>query len=650
MRLGIKGKQVLGVTSIVGFVVVILSVLNLARLASVSLDESSARADLLAKTIYQRAREVVADTPEPFAALKVDPGLRSIVESSVYSRDVTYAAIVDVNGAAVVHADPSLEQQTLPVGGDLGALLDRSAMAQLLAIYSSHGQNLELRQPLLLGDREIGSIRIGVSTLLIRQNLNGSLGPALAISAAALGLSVFGAMLLAQLLLRPIHVIRSGLTRLGKGEFGVQLDLTQHDEFGELGTFFNTVSEQLSVDRSQMAGQVANLESAVERLEDAVAIVNARGELLFVNPAMRTLLPDTAPGASIDALLPRHHSLRQLFEQTLVSRQSRGPLSATFADSGERLVMTHAINDPKGDLVGIMLIARNLEYLSEVQSTVRYSRKLAALGRLSAGVAHEVKNPLNAMAIHLELLRQQFATRKPRPAVSKPRSGTLIVRPELPRSGTLTVRPEPPRSGTLTVRPDLVDDGPSVAVAEPPVDREEAIQHVEVIANEIRRLDEVVQGFLKFTRPEDLKLQPINLGSLLEEIVPIVGPEAQRAGIMLVVDSDGAPDVNGDPAMLRQAFLNLAQNACQAMPNGGTLRIHCQSERGRRVSISFSDTGVGIKPEHLQKIFDLYFTTKDKGSGIGLSMVYRTVQMHDGEIEVQSTGSGTKFRVLLPQA
>jgi signal transduction histidine kinase len=202
----------------------------------------------------------------------------------------------------------------------------------------------------------------------------------------------------------------------------------------------------------------------------------------------------------------------------------------------------------------------------------------------------------------------------------------------------------------LTVRPDLVDDGPSVAVAEPPVDREEAIQHVEVIANEIRRLDEVVQGFLKFTRPEDLKLQPINLGSLLEEIIPIVGPEAQRAGIMLVVDSDGAPDVNGDPAMLRQAFLNLAQNACQAMPNGGTLRIHCQSERGRRVSISFSDTGVGIKPEHLQKIFDLYFTTKDKGSGIGLSMVYRTVQMHDGEIEVQSTGSGTKFRVLLPQA
>jgi signal transduction histidine kinase len=87
------------------------------------------------------------------------------------------------------------------------------------------------------------------------------------------------------------------------------------------------------------------------------------------------------------------------------------------------------------------------------------------------------------------------------------------------------------------------------------------------------------------------------------------------------------------------------------MPNGGTLRIECEGVRGRRVRITFSDTGVGIQPEHLKRIFDLYFTTKEKGSGIGLSMVYRTVQMHDGEIEVQSTvGMGTTFRLLLPEA
>ena len=609
MRLGIKGKQVLGVTSIVGVVVVVLSVLNLARLASVSLDETSARAELLANAISHRAQQVEVSEASPLESLRQDPGLRSILESSAYSNNVTYAAVVDVDGVAVMHADRSLEGQRLPPAGDLAQLLARPPLSQLRAIYSSQGQNLEFRSPpLLLSDKAVGSTRVGVSTLLIRTALDQSLRPALLTALVALAVSVQVATLLSQLFLRPIHMIRSGLTRLGKGEFGVQLDLGgQQDEFGELGTSFNTVSERLSADRSQMAGQVANLESAVEQLEDAVAIVNARGELLFTNPAMRALLPEAAPGASLDVMLPADHPLRRLSEQTLVSRQSRGPLQAPFGDSGERLVMTHAINDPKGALVGIMLIARNVEYLSEVQSTVRYSRKLAALGRLSAGVAHEVKNPLNAMMIHLELLRQQVA-----PATIK---------------------------------------ASAVAVAEQPMDRGEAMQHVDVIAHEIRRLDEVVQGFLKFARPEDLTLQPLSLRALLEEIVPIVRPEADRAHVQLSVDCDGAPDVNGDPAMLRQAFLNLALNACQAMPDGGSLRIRCESARGRRVAIVFTDTGVGIAPANLQRIFDLYFTTKEKGSGIGLSMVFRTVQMHDGEIEVQSTpGAGTTFRMLLPQA
>jgi signal transduction histidine kinase len=242
-------------------------------------------------------------------------------------------------------------------------------------------------------------------------------------------------------------------------------------------------------------------------------------------------------------------------------------------------------------------------------------------------VAHEVKNPLNAMMIHLELLRHQFASRA---AVHS--------------SG---------RGGGATT---------GVAVAQAPVSLNavetadaasttRALEHVDVITNEIHRLDEVVQAFLKFSRPEDLKLQPVNLAALLDEVVPIVRPEADRAGVEFAVDRGHVADVNGDPTMLRQAFLNLALNACQAMPGGGTLRIRCEAARGHQVAISFIDNGIGIKPEHLERIFDLYFTTKERGSGIGLSMVYRTVQMHDGEIEVQSIpGVGTTFRILVPEA
>ena len=614
MRLGIKGKQVLGVTLIVGVVVVAMSVMHLAGLARVKLLESQARADLLANAIYHRAREVVVEGADPSQALRTDPGLRSILEASLYSNNVTSAAIVDVLDHAVVHMNPIEEGLQVRSGGALEELLARPPLSLLLAVYSDEGGPLEVRQPLLLGDEQFGSIRIGVSPLLIRQELNESLQPAMVSALIALAIAVFGAMVLAQVMLRPIHVIRSGLTRLGKGEFGFRLDLNQQDEFGELGTFFNTVSAQLSADRTQMAGQVANLETAVEHLEDAVAIVGARQEVLFANPAMRKLLPRAARGATLGDLVAGDHPLRRLAEQTLASHQSRGPLSATF-EGGERLILTHPVNDPAGALVGIMLIVRNLEYLGQVQSTIRYSRKLAALGRLSAGVAHEVKNPLNAMMIHLELLRQQF---RPVP---------------LARAATRG-------SGAAVAATDV-----------PTVDPTQALEHVDVIAAEIRRLDEVVQGFLKFTRPEDLKLQPVRLAALFDEVIPIVRPEAERHGVQLVVDADGPPDVNGDPAMLRQAFLNLALNACQAMPNGGTLTVRCETARGGRVAVTFQDTGVGIRPEHLQKIFDLYFTTREKGSGIGLSMVYRTVQMHDGEIEVESTpGTGTTFRLLLPQA
>jgi signal transduction histidine kinase len=179
-----------------------------------------------------------------------------------------------------------------------------------------------------------------------------------------------------------------------------------------------------------------------------------------------------------------------------------------------------------------------------------------------------------------------------------------------------------------------------------------AHEHVSVIGGEIKRLDQVVQGFLKFMRPDDLRLQPVDVGALLDGIARVVEPDAAAAGIKVVCDCPpGVPPVHGDPEPLRQAFFNLAINACQAMPSGGTLRLTAQPASGRRVALSVEDTGVGIPPANLPRIFDLYFTTRAAGSGIGLSMVFRTIQLHDGEVEVQSTpGIGTTFRVLLPQA
>jgi len=622
MRLGIKGKQIAGVTAIVAVAVAALSGLYVTQLAQVVLRASHARGELLSNAIFHRAREVVPGSPAPYDALAADPGLRAILESAIYGETETGAFILDTDGTVVAASDATLVGLPREEGADLTELLEQGQVQQLRAMYSQEGRTLEVRQSMMLGDEAFGSIRIGISTLLMRQELNAALRPAMWTAALALGVAVFVAALLAQLLLRPIHVIRSGLTRLGQGEFGVTLDLPPGDEFGELGTFFNSVSQRLSAERDAQVGQAANPSSALDDLADAVALFNASGELLFSNASMQPTLPSGTMGRPVQALLPEGHPYRTIVEETLATRRARGPVRALVG--GDVSLSTHAVDGTDHALMGVLLVSRNVARLSQVQSTIASSRKLVALGQLTAGVAHEVKNPLNAMMIHLELLR------------TKIRDGALAVADE----ATPAIA-----SGSVIGLAGAEREAPSLPVAHG------ALKHVELMEGEIRRLDEVVQGFLKFTRPEELRPQPIDLKVLMEEALPVIESEAHASGVKVVLETPGSlPEVSGDAAMLRQALLNLTINACQAMPDGGTLRLGCVAASKNRVEVLVEDTGIGIRPEDLEKIFDLYYSTKDHGTGIGLSMVFRILQMHEGEIEVQSTlGRGTAFRLLLPR-
>ena len=625
--MSIKAKQVAGVTSLVVLIVAVLSGYHLATLARLNLQETASRAELLSKAIFQRAQQVVATpSPDPYGALRDDGGIRSILESSIgYSKNVTYAAIVNPQGVAVAHAFRSQEGRILPPQEDFAPIVAAGALTQLSAVYSD--RTFEIQEPMLAGNEVFGTIRIGVSPLLVRSELQGALRTAAGTVVAVLAISMLVAMLLAQWMLRPIHVIQSAFSRLGRGELDVRLELPEV-EFKDLGSSFEAVSAQLAAlgrassepgePHTVRPGGSADFESVMENLEDAVALFSPSGDLIFTNAGMRALRFSE---------LPSSHPAKQLVDRTLAGRKSQGPISATFTDASsrvstdprnpeasheaveaERMLISHAIEDTSGRFLGAMLVARNLAYLSQVHSTLNYSRKLAALGRLMTGVAHEVKNPLNAMTIHLELLKQKLA------AV-----------PEL-----------------VTVSAGSGDPGPRGT---------DLSKHVHIISSEIRRLDEVVNGFLKFARPEELKLQPVRLDALISDVVTTAMPEAEARHVTIQAECPASvPAINADPGMLSQALLNLAINACQAMPNGGTLRIACRTDDRRRVVVDVEDTGVGIPPEHLSRIFDLYFTTKKEGSGIGLSMVYRIVQLHDGEVEVQSTpGRGTRFRLMFPQ-
>ena len=312
--------------------------------------------------------------------------------------------------------------------------------------------------------------------------------------------------------------------------------------------------------------------------------------------------------------------MRQLIDQTLAGRKSLGPVPITppgrsapgirrGQTSPERLLITHAIEDGTGRFIGAMLVARNLGYLSHVHSTLNYSRKLAALGRLMAGVAHEVKNPLNAMTIHLELLKRKLSMRQPVRCRERCRASA--------GAGAECARPRRPADRRYRKAPEHHSPGdPAARRGGGGVSEVRASRRAEAAAGE---LAELVSDVATTVAPEAERLQRHHEGRMP------AGSAADQRG-----SRDAAP---GD-----------AQSRAQRLP-GDAQRRHAAHRLPRRaaqaVEIDVEDTGVGIPPENLSRIFDLYFTTKEKGSGIGLSMVYRIVQLHDGEVEVQSTpGAG----------
>lgn len=621
MRLSLKAKQVAGVTIIVALAMVVVNALYLAQITRISLDESLSRGDLLARTVYQAVNEAISPDATT-TSLQESAAVRVLVEAGMaFSANVTYVVITDAEGRAIVHSSPVLVGEVVAPAEELGTVIDGGTLAQLRAIYSD--RTFEVRERLIAEDgsgnvREFGAIRVGLSMLLVRENLREAMAPTLWTLLGAVLLSLAVATMMAQWLLRPIHVLRSGLTRLRRGETGVTLDLPTGDEFGDLGQSFNTLSAELSAARTSLADHPARLESVVDRLEDAVAIVGAGGEVMFANRSMRAIL---GGGDAPPPHVPPEHPLRPVLARAIERRSTEGPVALTIPQpaggTADFEATAHAIADRQGRYIGAMITARNVGYLSEVQSTLKYSRKLSALNRLLAGVAHEVKNPLNAMTIHLELLKQKLSGSKRRLEVAAVGGGMATVE-------------APP--ATIDVSPIM--------------------RHVTIISDEIRRLDTAVQGFLKFSRPEELALTAVDLRGLCEDVTRVMGAEAQALGVRIENECPGdLPAVYADGAMLRQAVLNLALNAIQAMPHGGVLRFGARRGPARTLILSVTDTGEGIQPEDLARIFDLYFTTKEGGTGLGLSMVYRTVHLHDGTIEVESTpGHGTTFRVQLPQA
>ena len=592
MRLTLRARQVLALAFVVLLVVAASTVAHLANVARLALAAATEEGELMARQLYYQSSRVVAASPIPAPALlQQDPGIRALLEGMIgYSHTVVYAAVVDPADRILAHSNPKLEGGTLPPRESLERLKTRSTLAIVASLFGPP-EVYEAQVPMRRGERPFGTVRVGVSTSLLKQELTHAALYSLAVALAALGVAIAVGLVVGRLLLQSLRKIANGMDRLTRGEYGTTVDLTRDDELGELAARVNQLGERVHAEQSHWQSDRARMEGILDSLEDAVVVLNSKREVVFCNQTAEGLLEGELVG-----LVPADHPLApvvaELFDAGIERRNAAVKVRAADGQSRELAVSSYRI--PDGNRAGGGVLAlRNLEPVRAVQSLVTYSQKLAALGRLTSGVAHEVKNPLNAMRIHLELLKARLGGSQP------------------------------------TVRENL-----------------------DVIAQEIVRLDRVVQGFLKFVRPEEIRLAPVEVGALLSEVTRLMAPEAVRAGARIAEDVvPDLPPVAGDAELLQQALTNLVTNAIQAMPKGGTVTLGARIGPDGAVEIRVADEGVGIPAQDLERIFRLYYTTKPQGSGIGLSMVYRIVQMHDGRIDVESeVDRGTVMVLTLPVA
>jgi signal transduction histidine kinase len=261
-------------------------------------------------------------------------------------------------------------------------------------------------------------------------------------------------------------------------------------------------------------------------------------------------------------------------------------------EHGRRVQLALDFISERGAPIGALLTVRDAESVRRIENEIELSRRLAAIGRLTSGVAHEVKNPINAIVIHLEILRERM----------------LQLDPETRR-------------------------------------------HMDIINSEIHRLDRVVKTLVDFSRPVELKLAVLDLRTLAAEVAALAAPEANAQNVEFVQDFGEQPlPVHVDTDLMKQAILNVVINGVQAMPEGGTLTLRAFAAL-RAAVLEVHDTGAGISHEIRDKIFNLYFTTKKSGSGIGLALTYRAMQLHNGALDLDSEArQGTTFRFVLPLA
>jgi signal transduction histidine kinase len=609
MRLKLKIKLVIAISAMVVALVATLSYIYMSQMLRQRVAEAYQSGNFIAHQIYHGAREALEldlsnahiDLDDPRAveaaiedSLQTDPGLNSLLQSIVgYSPTIYDATIADASGRALLHTDSDAQGKPVPPRPDFATVVNGGFRQQMNIVYGKP-QVYEVRLPLTRAGKPFGQIHVGLSTVFLKSELQPQITHALEFAAISIVVSLLLAAALSNFALRPLQAIGERLDRITAGEIeAVPANRPpRYDEYGLVTTKIDRLGQQMRDVKEVFSALKENLDQIMGNLQDGLMLFTQDARVVLVSASAEQFV-----GRARSEMLGCHVSdvfarSTRLGRTVLDCFDLHRPITQhdIEADNGRRVQVSIDFIEEDGQKIGALLTMRDAESVRKISDEIQLSQRLAAIGRLTSGVAHEVRNPINAIMVHLEVLREKIKQIDP-----------------------------------------------------------ESKRHMDVISSEIQRLDRVVQTLVDFTKPVELRLSDTDLRRIIEEVSVLAAPEAARHGVTVQCELPPEPlVVKADADLVKQAVLNIAINGIQAMPGGGALVMSATREE-TAVGIEVRDQGAGITPEIRDKIFNLYFTTKKSGSGIGLAMTYRVMQLHNGSVQFESQpGQGTAFHLRFP--
>jgi PAS domain S-box-containing protein len=613
--MSLKARLRGAIVALVTAVVVVMSLLYVSDFTKASFSAASDRADLIADqfriylenhlTVETAAHGIHPASPQQWEdtwteIVKRDPDIAEMLKATLAKADLALAILITDDQGNVLASAPLARDNSNAYAGavDIHEIQQRWWAENLWDLMARRENYVSTRPVGLQGSKHVlFNITVVIRSVLLKHSVQPALKSLLLAFALSLCIAIFLGAVLPNVILDPLQRVSQSIDLIRTGQFGAGAhpDRRESREFADVHSKLSLLDEQYRGAKQDANELRTNIEQLLQRLEEGVLLFDDTGRLLMAGePAERMLgrNHDEMAGRSAEELFPQSTILGEIIGSALRSGRSIEERPVSIPRSGLtplRLVVSvqHLKNRSGQEDMGTLITLRDVESRRQLEQQLDFSSRLAAISRLTGGVAHEIKNPLNAMALHLEVLRGRLDGEQP---------------------------------------------------------------EIEVIGREIKRLDTVVKTFLNFNRPVDLNYRPMDFNDLVKQVLALVSVDASVKNVALktVLEADKLW-INGDPDLLKQALLNVINNGLEAMTEGGTLTTRTSSDGGQ-CQLTVSDAGPGIAREIQARVFQLYFTTKESGSGIGLATTFRVVQLHNGTIDFTSEpGKGTTFRLRFPR-